>query len=276
MPLLNIIVLSAVQGITEFLPVSSSAHLVLVPIFTGWPDQGLIIDVAVHVGTLLAVVIYFRRDVWGMIAAAGRQFRPGRRRRRGGEEFRIAMLVVVATVPAVAAGWAINEFNRDIFRGLEIIAWATVGFAVLLYLADKLSPAIKRLDRLGFAGALFIGLFQALALIPGTSRAGITITAARILGMERTEAARFSMLLSIPIIIAAGSLKGWELYRTGDVQLTDTVFTAIAISFAFAIVTIAGFMAWLRHSGFTPFVIYRLILGGFLLWVAYAAPGFTF
>ena len=277
MPLLNIIVLSAVQGITEFLPVSSSAHLVLVPIFTGWPDQGLIIDVAVHVGTLLAVVIYFRRDVWGMIAAIGRRFRPGRRRRGGGgEEFRIAMLLVVATVPAVAAGWAINEFNQDIFRGLEIIAWATVGFAVLLYLADKLSPAIKRLDRLGFAGALFIGLFQALALIPGTSRAGITITAARILGMERTEAARFSMLLSIPIIIAAGSLKGWELYRAGDVQLTETVFAAIAISFGFAIVTIAGFMAWLRHSGFTPFVIYRLILGGFLLWVAYLAPGFTF
>ena len=274
MPLLNIIVLSAVQGITEFLPVSSSAHLVLVPIFTGWPDQGLIIDVAVHVGTLLAVVFYFRRDVWGMISATGRQFRPGRR--RGGEEFRIAMLVVVATVPAVAAGWAINEFNRDIFRGLEVIAWATVGFAVLLYLADKLSLTIKRLDHLGFAGALFIGLFQALALIPGTSRAGITITAARILGMERTEAARFSMLLSIPIIIAAGSLKGWELHQAGDVQLTNTVFAAIAISFGFAIVTIAGFMAWLRYSGFTPFVIYRLILGVFLLWVAYAAPGFTF
>ena len=123
---------------------------------------------------------------------------------------------------------------------------------------------------------MFIGSFQALALIPGTSRAGITITAARILGMERTEAARFSMLLSIPIIIAAGSLKGWELYRTGDAQLTDTVFTAIAISFVFAIITIAGFMAWLRHSGFTPFVIYRLILGVFLLWVAYVAPGFTF
>lgn len=276
MPLLNIIVLSAVQGITEFLPVSSSAHLVLVPIFTGWPDQGLTIDVAVHVGTLLAVVIYFRRDVWGMIAATGRRFRPGRRRRRSGDEFRIAMLVVVATVPAVAAGWAINEFNQDIFRGLEIIAWATVGFAVLLYLADRLSLTIKRLDNLGFAGALFIGSFQALALIPGTSRAGITITAARILGMERTEAARFSMLLSIPVIIAAGSLKGWELYQTGDAQLTDTVFTAIAISFGFAIVTIAGFMAWLRHSGFTPFVIYRLILGVFLLWVAYAAPGFTF
>ncbi len=276
MPLLNIIVLSAVQGITEFLPVSSSAHLVLVPIFTGWPDQGLIIDVAVHVGTLLAVVIYFRRDVWGMIAATGRRFQPGRRRRRDGEEFRIAMLVVVATVPAVAAGWAVNEFNQDLFRGLEVIAWATVGFAVLLYLADKLSLTIKRLDNLGFAGALFIGSFQALALIPGTSRAGITITAARILGMERTEAARFSMLLSIPIIIAAGSLKGWELYRTGDAQLTDTVFTAIAISFVFAIITIAGFMAWLQHSGFTPFVVYRLILGVFLLWVAYMAPGFTF
>lgn len=276
MPLLNIIVLSAVQGITEFLPVSSSAHLVLVPIFTGWPDQGLIIDVAVHVGTLLAVVIYFRRDVWGMISATGRRFRPGRRRRGGGEEFRLAMLVVAATVPAVAAGWAINEFNQDIFRGLEIIAWATVGFAILLYLADKLSLTTKRLDHLGFSGALFIGLFQALALIPGTSRAGITITAARILGMERTEAARFSMLLSIPIIIAAGSLKGWELYQAGDAQLTGTVFTAIAISFGFAIITIAGFMAWLRHSGFTPFVIYRLILGVFLLWVAYLAPGFTF
>ncbi len=276
MPLLNIIVLSAVQGITEFLPISSSAHLVLVPIVTGWRDQGLTIDVAVHVGTLLAVVIYFRRDVRGMIAATGRQFRPGRRRRRGSGEFRIAMLVVVATVPAMAAGWAINEFNRDIFRGLEIIAWATVGFAVLLYLADRLSLTIKRLDNLGVLGALFIGLFQALALIPGTSRAGITITAARFLGMERTEAARFSMLLSIPIIIAAGSLKAWELYQTGDAQLTDTVFTAIAISFGFAIVTVAGFMAWLRHSGFTPFVIYRLILGGFLLWVVYAAPGFTF
>ena len=202
---LQLALLALVQGITEFLPISSSAHLILVPVFTGWPDQGPMIDVAVHVGTLGAVIVYFRRDVWQMISGLGRLGRNDRDRDPG---LRLAFHVVVATIPVVVAGAVLTSFGLSILRSPVLIGWTTAGFGVLLYIADRSNMTIRKIEHMTLAHALFIGVVQAVALIPGTSRAGITMTAARVLGYERTESARFSMLLSIPTIIAAGALAG--------------------------------------------------------------------
>jgi undecaprenyl-diphosphatase len=261
---LHILVLALVQGVTEFLPISSSGHLVLVPIFGGWADQGLMMDVAVHVGTLGAVMIYFWRDIWfmlrGVIRVSKGKSDPGAR---------LAGLVVFATLPVIAAGFLLNEFIGPSFRTIEVIGWTTLGFGILLYISDKMGLTIRRVEHTGIADALIIGLAQCLALIPGTSRSGITITAARFLGYERVDAARFSMLLSIPAILGAGTLKGWELYQAGNVQLTNDALTAAGLAFVAAFIAIMVMMAWLKRASFTPFFIYRLVLGTGLLYFAY-------
>ncbi len=264
MPILHLAVLALIQGVTEFLPISSSGHLILVPAFTGWPDQGLVIDVAVHVGTLGAVVLYFRRDLWEIALGLGRLT-------RGREDpgARLAGLLILGTLPAVIAGFLVNRYYPGGIRGLEVIAWTTLGFGVLLYVADRLGMTVRRIEHLTFGDTLIIGLAQALALVPGTSRSGITMTAARFLGFERKEAARFSMLLSIPVIIGAGSLKGLELYRTGDMPLTGDAFIAAGIAFVAALLAITAMMAWLRRANFTPFVVYRVVLGVFLVVAVY-------
>lgn len=265
MPLLQLFVLALVQGITEFLPISSSAHLVLVPYFTGWDDQGLLIDVAVHVGTLLAVLIYFRRDVIDMIVGLFGLL-SGRRR----EGARLAAQVIVASIPVVIAGAALHRFGPDIFRNVEIIAWATIGFGILLGAADRLFPATGRVGEMSYGGALFVGLAQCLALIPGTSRSGITMTAGRMLGLQRREAARFALLLSIPAILGAGTLAGADLASAGDTRLTLDALIAGALAFVAALIAIAAMMAWLKRASFTPFVLYRVALGLLLLYLIYA------
>jgi undecaprenyl-diphosphatase len=261
---LHIIVLAIVQGITEFLPISSSAHLVLVPIFAGWPDQGLIMDVAVHIGTLGAVLVYFWRDVWMMLRGLinftkGKQD-PGAR---------LAVLVVVATLPVIVAGYFINPYIGPEIRSITVIGWTTLGFGILLYISDKIGLTIRRVEHSGFADALIIGFMQCLALIPGTSRSGITMTAARFLGFERVDAARFSMLLSIPAILGAGVLKGKELYESGNAELTNEALMGAGISFITAYIAVIIMMAWLKRASFTPFVIYRILLGCGLLYFAY-------
>jgi len=264
MPILHLVILAAVQGITEFLPISSSGHLVLAPIFLGWPDQGLLIDVAVHVGTLLAVMAYLYKDVGAMLAGIGRAFKG---RRDAGA--RLFMLLVIGTLPVVGAGFALHHYGVDNFRSVEVIGWTTLGFGILLWIADQVGMTVRRVEHLGVFDVLFIGLAQCLALIPGTSRSGITMTAARLIGMERPDAARFSLLLSIPTIIAAGTLTGIDIYRSGNVQLATDAFVAAGLAFFFALIAIALMMAWLRRASFTPFVIYRVVLGVFLLTVAY-------
>ncbi|MEM7442224.1 MAG: undecaprenyl-diphosphate phosphatase [Pseudomonadota bacterium] len=264
MPLIQLIILALVQGITEFLPISSSAHLVLVPFFTGWSDQGLLIDVAVHVGTLLAVIIYFWRDVAGMIWGV-LSLLTGRRR----EGTRLAIFVIVASIPVVLAGAALHRFGPDLFRSVEIIAWTTIGFGLLLGLADRLYPSTARIDQMRLGGALLVGLAQCLALIPGTSRSGITMTAGRALGLQRSEAARFSMLLSIPAILGAGLLAGLDLADADDARLTGDAVIAGSLAFITALVAIAAMMAWLKRASFTPFVIYRVLLGLVLLYALY-------
>ncbi len=263
---INLVVLALIQGITEFLPISSSAHLILVPVFTDWPDQGPMIDVAVHLGTLGAVLVYFRRDVWAMISgitSLGEVDQP--------PGSRLVFHVVIATVPVVIAGAALS--SAGLLEGLRspaLIGWTMLGFGLLLYAADRLNMTIRTIEHMTYSHALIIGVAQVLALIPGTSRAGITMTAARALGYERAEAARFSMLLSMPTILAAGSLIGYKLYRSGDIELGLSAGIAAGLTFITALAAIGLMMAWLKRSSFTPFVVYRVALGGYLLWWAYS------
>lgn len=264
MALTQIIVLAIVQGITEFLPISSSGHLILVPIVAGWPDQGLMLDVAVHVGTLGAVLIYFWQDIFAMVTGVLRLLK-GRR----DPGARLAGQVLVGTIPVLVGGYLFDLYVGDALRSLEVIAWATLVFGLLLYVADFMSMTVKRIDHSSYLDVIVIGLAQVLALIPGTSRSGITMTAARFLGFERSEAARFSMLLSIPTIAASGLWLGLKLYKADDLEMTQGVLAAAGLSFVMAILSIAALMAWLNRSSFTPFVIYRVILGVVLLAFAY-------
>lgn len=268
MDFIHLAVLAVVQGITEFLPVSSSGHLVLVPLFLQVPDQGLLMDVAVHVGTLGAVMVYLWRDMWAMVHGLGRVMK-GRR----DPGARLAGLLVVGTIPVVAAGFALNHYMPGGIRGLMVIGWTTLGFGLLLMIADQIGMTLRRIEHLRFGDALIIGIVQILALVPGTSRSGICMTAGRMMGMERRDAARFAMLLGIPAITGAGVLKGWELYQRGDAQLTADAFLAAGLAFVAALIAIALMMAWLRRATFTIFGVYRLLLGGFLLAIAYGWIG---
>ena len=263
--LLQLLVLAVVQGITEFLPISSSGHLVLTSQLMGWPDQGLIIDIAVHAGTLLAVILYFWRDIW-MIVAGTASALTG----RPAPGFKLLVFVVIATVPIVAAGYFGLSYIKTVARSIELIAWTTLGFGILLGVVDWLCMTVRRMEHLTYLGVIFIGCAQALALLPGTSRAGITMTACRALGMERREAARFSMLLSIPAILGATTLASLELYESGNVALSMDAAIAAALAFVTALIAIAAMMQWLMRATFTPFVIYRIVLGGGLLYWVYS------
>jgi undecaprenyl-diphosphatase len=274
LPLFYLFILAAVQGLTEFLPISSSAHLILareglnsvtaVEVNGGF-GENLALDVAVHVGSLFAVLLYFRRDIMTVVVG-GVQGLFGRRI----PGWYLALNIVVATIPVVIVGYFGHGLIRDYLRTSEIIAWTTLLFGILLYLADRRPTKLDDLDRLSIGQALLIGLAQTLALVPGVSRSGITMTAARALGIDRYDAARFSLLLSIPAILGAGSLIAAELYRTDSIELTSDMIVAAALAFVIALAAIAGMMSWLRRSTFAPFVAYRIVLGVVLLAFVYA------
>lgn len=266
--LLQLFVIAVVQGITEFLPISSSGHLALIPRLTCWPDQGLLIDVAVHVGTLGAVITYLWRDVWLMITALSR-FGMGRR----DPGVQLIVLLVLATVPIVIAGFLVEQFAGNALRDMVVIGYATVGFGLVLYVCDRLGGMERALHDMNASQAVIVGLTQIIALIPGASRAGVTMSAARLLGFGRQEAARFSMLLSIPTIIAAGALAGVEIAEKGDARLQSDALIAAGLAFVTAYAAIALMMRWLRRATFTPFVVYRIVVGGALLGLAYAGGG---
>ena len=261
----QIIVLALVQAITEFLPISSSGHLILIPALTGWPDQGQFVDVMVHLGTLLAILIYFWRDVLGLIRGALALFKG-----RVTDEGRLAIYIMLATIPALAFGLVLETFDfPDLERNVAVVAWNTILYAILMLIADMLRPQVNTIKDITLGKAMFIGCAQALALIPGTSRSGVTITAARFLGMTRPDAARFSFLLGIPAIAAAGMLKLVEAVRGGEAVTMDTVQCA-ALTFVAGLIAIAFLMAVLKRFSLLPFVLYRLVLGGFLLVMLYA------
>ncbi|WP_299261646.1 undecaprenyl-diphosphate phosphatase [uncultured Kushneria sp.] len=257
---LHVAVLSLIQGLSEFLPVSSSAHLILPSQLFGWPDQGLAFDVAVHVGTLLAVLMAFRKDV---IAILGGWFAHVFKRRPS-EEARIGWAVIAATLPAGILGFLCDDLISSYARSGLVIATTTILFGLLLWWADV--KGIRRLvmSQMTLKNAVLIGFAQALALIPGTSRSGITITAALLLGYTRQTAARFSFLMSIPLILAAGLFKGIELAETGADAHWLPILAGVILSFLSALACIKLFLAALDRIGMLPFVIYRMILGVFL------------
>ncbi|MEX0760135.1 MAG: undecaprenyl-diphosphate phosphatase [Tistlia sp.] len=273
MPLLYILVLAVVQGITEFLPISSSGHLVLTwealaaldpAAVTYVGSQRLDLDVAVHVGTLLAVLCYLWRDLAGLSGGVLR-LAQGRRDANG----LLALYLVAATLPVVVVGFLAKDWIGLNLRGIEVVAWANIGFALLLWLADRTGLMIRRLEHITLGPAMIVGCAQVLALVPGTSRAGITMTAARFLGYERREAARFSLLLAIPAVAGAGLLVGNDLYESGDLSLGLDMLSAAGLAFLTALLAIVLMMRWLQHASFLPFVIYRLLLGAGLLALIY-------
>ena len=272
MPLLHVVILAVVQGITEFLPISSSGHLNVVwELFdwVGWAvpentsSDRLIVNIAVHVGTLLAVCLYFWRDLVQIAVGLAKLFVG-----QMNPEARLAFYIVLGSLPIITVGYFFKEQITGLQENIQVIAWATIGFAVLLLIADRTGLTVRRVEHLGAAGAVFIGLAQVLAFIPGTSRSGITMTAARFLGFERPEAARFSLLLSIPAILGAGTLAGLDLYESGNMRLGLDAIAAAAVAFVVAFLAIVLMLRWLRAAGFLPFVFYRLILGAALLiWI---------
>ena len=272
MTTIQIFYLSLLQGITEFLPVSSSGHLILLSKFSYFPDQGLALDVAVHVGSILAVMIYFSETIWEMIKGVVKtRFIPNFKN-YGAQVF---WLIVIGTIPAVIVGFALKSYGMEWLRDTRIIGWTILGYGILLYVADKFSMTIREIKHLGIVDAILIGCAQCLALIPGTSRSGITITMGRFLGLERREAAKFSMLLSIPAIVAAAVLTGWEVWQAGDFQEIGWMFDGVVFSYISSVIAIYIVMWWLKKSTFLPFVIYRIILGTILLLDSYGILSIT-
>ena len=257
MPLFLIILVAAVQGITEFLPVSSSGHLALIPVVTDQPYQGRAIDVAAHVGTLGAVLLYLRRDLTDMLRA----LLP-----RGDVAMRklIAMLII-ATLPVILAGFMMNKLDPAWLTDVRVLAASNLIFAGLLWQADRIGRMTRAMNEMTFGPAIAIGLAQCLALIPGASRSGVTMTAALFFGFDRLAAARFSLLLSIPTIAGAGLLKGIDIARDGDAALGMDAALVALLSFGFALVAIGWMMRWLARADFRIFVWYRLGLGGLLV-----------
>ena len=263
MEITHIIWLALIQGLTEFLPVSSSAHLILVPSLLGWEDQGLAFDVAVHLGTLIAVVAYFRRDIVTLFFAWIGSLKP----QGMTPEARLAWGVILGTIPAGLVGLLFKDLIEVYLRSPLVIAATTIIFGLLLFYADKRSKLVRDEYTLSWKDFLVVGGAQAMALIPGTSRSGITITPGLLLGLTREAAARYSFLLSIPIIVLSGLSVTKDLVTgQGSVEwgtlLAGTVIAAIS---AFACIHL--FLAYINKLGMTPFVIYRLLLGVLLLWV---------
>lgn len=266
MTLFHLILIALIQGITEFLPISSSGHLALLPALTNMPDQGQFLDVSVHLGTLGAVVLYFWQDVklaiLGVPALLRRDLTdPGAK---------LAFLLIIATVPAVLFGLFLKLTGlSDAMRSVEVIGWTMLGFGIVLWWSDTRSPATRTSDSWSLRDAVIMGLWQAIALIPGTSRSGITITGARFLGFARSDAAKLSMLMSIPTILASGTLLGIEAAADANTEAFKLGAIAAAMAFVSALGALALMMKLLNSTNFTPYVIYRVILGVVLLGLVY-------
>jgi undecaprenyl-diphosphatase len=255
---LQAIVLGAVQGLAEFLPISSSAHLILVPWLLKWQDPGLAFDVALHLGTLLALLIYYR-DEW--IAMA--------RSVAGGQstERRLLQLLVVASVPGAIIGLAFEKQAETTFRSPLLIAIAMAVLAVLLWLFDKLSPQKRTMSEMTYWDALVIGFSQALAIIPGVSRSGATITMARAVGVERGDSANFSFLMATPIIAGAGLVEARKLFHEGLDWSVGLGFISAAV---FGLVAIAFLIRYVRTRDYVVFAAYRLLVAALVIAVFFA------
>lgn len=262
MTTLQIVILAMVQGLTEFLPISSSGHLVLVPYLFGWGDQGLAFDVAVHIGSLAAVCIYFRNDILSLLAG-GMQVLGGKVE---SPESRMALAIALGTLPAAVAGLAFASWIEANLRDPAVIVFTLSGYGILMALADRFGPRTRNMASVGYRDALIIGCAQALALVPGTSRSGITITAARLLGFERSDAARFSFLLSAPVILLAGGYKLLGLITGDEAVAWGQLALGAVVACVVAYVSIEFFMRFVTRFGLAPFAIYRIILAAYIFY----------
>ena len=258
MDIVEALVLALIQGLTEFLPISSSGHLILMPALFGWEDQGLSFDIAVHLGTLAAVVVYFRRDLFAMARGLTNA---------ASADGRLARQLLIASVPLGLAGISSSDLVETTLREPLVIAFASAGFGILLFAADRWRRGSMSERELGWSGALMIGLGQALALIPGTSRSGITMTAALALGMSREAAGRFSFLLAIPAIGMAASWQIVRFVRSPETLEPTTLVPAMLLAAITAFVTIALFLRLIGKIGMGVFAIYRILLALVIVYV---------
>jgi undecaprenyl-diphosphatase len=265
MSLVQIVVLALIQGTTEFLPISSSGHLILVPALTGWPDQGVVTDMVTNLGTLLAVIVYFWHDVLSMLRGFVDVVR-----RQTTRDSRLMLNVLIGTAPIIAAGLLLKVTHLDEhIRSTMLVAVNAIVFGVLLYLTDAFGLARRTVADMSWKTSLIIGCAQALSLSPGTSRSGITMTAARGLGFVLPAAARFAFLLSIPANGAASMLVIGDALQSGEAISGAVILTGV-LTFFVALGTITLLMRMVRHMSFLPFAIYRVVLGFVLLWLIYS------
>ncbi len=262
MTTLQIIVLAIVQGLTEFLPISSSGHLVLVPAFFAWDDQGIAFDVAVHFGSLLAVCAFFRDDIVALLRGTGQLASL----RNETNESHLALGLALGTVPAAIAGLAAADWIEANLRDPAIIVYTLAGYAILMVLADRYGRSDRNITNVSLRDAFLIGCAQALALVPGTSRSGVTITAGRILGFARQDAARFSFLLSVPVILLASIFKAFELITSPTAVSWTELGLAVAISGIVAYLSIGFFMRFVSRIGLLPFAVYRIALAAVIVY----------
>jgi len=258
----QIILLAVIQGLTEFLPVSSSAHLILPFNLFGWPDQGLAFDTAVHLGSLIAIMWYFRADLVSLLRASHQHVLGS-----PSTESWFAVNLLIASLPIMFVGLAMKNFLESDLRNIDIIILTTVLFGALLLLADRFSKPEKESTALNYGDALMIGLAQCFALIPGTSRSGVTITLALLLGYTRESATRISFLLSIPAIAGAATLKTYDLLQAGMSVNWLNLIVGLVVSFVCAYTCIVLFLGYINRIGFVPFVLYRFALGAVLFWL---------
>jgi len=254
---LQYFLIGIIQGVTEFLPISSSGHLVLFAQLTNWEDQGLFTDIAVHFGTLFAVIIYLRKDIYYFFTNIF-QFKIF--------EDQIIFKIILATLPAIILGYFIYDYVSLYFRSIQLIALSSIVFAIILFFADRVKMKSKSWNKITYLEALVVGLFQVLAFIPGASRAGVTITGARLLGYDRVNAARFSMILSIPIILASMTLSLINILNEEYfvVNLYQSFFASL-VAFITALLSIMFLMRFIKKANFNIFIIYRIVLGIILL-----------
>ncbi len=270
MTTLELFFLALIQGLTEFLPISSSAHLILPSAILGWQDQGQSLDVALHVGTLLAVVLYFRKEIGIMAVAWFGTMGVGPEKNKESFDGKLAWWILLASIPLGIAGLLGKDFIEENLRSAAVIAVTTIGFGLLLGFADIKAKENVSIEKLGFKGAMIIGLAQALALIPGTSRSGITMTLGMMLGLSKENSARFSFLLSIPGIIMPGGYLTYKLISSAEVVDWSVLGLGSVLAFFSAYACIHYFLILVNKIGMMPFVIYRLVLGGGLVWFIYA------
>jgi len=258
----HLIVLAIIQGVTEFLPISSSAHLILLPRFMGEPDQGLLFDVCAHLGSLSAMCLYFYKDISIIGRAWGRSVIGG----VANAQAKLGWFVLIATVPVGLLGLFVRDTVSTEFRSPQIIAVATILFGLALWWSDACGRRTRALDSMKLGHAVLIGCAQALALIPGTSRSGVTMTAALALGLTRVAAARFSFLLSIPVIGLASALECWQLNTGIAPHLWMDLGLIVLFAGISTYVCVYAFLQFIEYVGMLPFVIYRVALGLLLLW----------